>query len=80
MTPNELDLRQTLQEDASRIDAPGDFAAAAIGLDHRRSRRRTTLTAAAAAIAAVVVAALGPVVFGLTLQAMIVAGLAAAAS
>ncbi|NYF17413.1 hypothetical protein HDC37_002241 [Microbacterium sp. AK009] len=32
------------------------------------------------AIAAVVVASLGPVVFGLTLQAMIVAGLAAAAS
>ena len=55
MSPNELDLRQTLQEDASRIDAPGDFAAAAIGLDRRRSRRRTTLTAAAAAIAAVVV-------------------------
>ena len=29
MTPNELDLRQTLQEDASRIDATGDFATAA---------------------------------------------------
>lgn len=55
MTPNELDLRRTLQEDASRIDAPGDFAAAAIGLDRRRTRRRTTLTAAAAAIAAAVV-------------------------
>jgi len=59
MTPNELDLRQTLQEDASRIDATGDFATAAIGLERRRTRRRTTLTAAAAAIAAVVV----PVLF-----------------
>ncbi|WP_353509411.1 hypothetical protein [Intrasporangium sp.] len=55
MTPNELDLRQTLQEDASRIDATGDFATAAIGLERRRTRRRTTLTAAAAALAAVVV-------------------------
>ncbi len=59
MTPNELDLRQTLQEDASRIDATGDFATAAIGLERRRTRRRTTLTAAAAAIVAVVV----PVLF-----------------
>lgn len=55
MTPNELDLRQTLQEDASRIDATGDFATAAIGLERRRTRRRTTLTAAAAAIVAVIV-------------------------
>jgi hypothetical protein len=59
MSPNELDLRQTLQEDASRIDAPGDFAAAAIGLERRRTRRRTTLTAAAAVVAAAVV----PVLF-----------------
>jgi hypothetical protein len=59
MTPNELDLRQTLQEDASRIDATGDFATAAIGLERRRTRRRTTLTAAAAAVVAVVV----PVLF-----------------
>ncbi|HKX69352.1 MAG TPA: hypothetical protein VJN29_19220, partial [Intrasporangium sp.] len=55
MSPNELDLRQTLQEDASRIDASGDFAAAAIGLERRRTRRRTTLTAAAAVVAAAVV-------------------------
>ena len=40
MTPNELDLRQTLQEDASRIDATGDFATAAIGLERRRTRRQ----------------------------------------
>ncbi|MDV3221745.1 hypothetical protein [Intrasporangium sp.] len=55
MSPNELDLRQTLQEDAARIDATGDFATAAIGLERRRTRRRTTITAAAAAVAAAVV-------------------------
>ena len=48
MSPNELDLRSTLQQDAQRIDATGDFATAAIGLERRRARRRTAITAAGA--------------------------------
>jgi hypothetical protein len=55
MSPNEMDLRQTLQQDAERIDARGDFATAAIGLERRRARRRTTLTAGVAALAAAAV-------------------------
>jgi hypothetical protein len=49
MSPNELDLKSTLHEDAQRIDAIGDFATAAIGLERRRARRRTTVGAVAAA-------------------------------
>lgn len=51
MSPSELDLRQTLHHDAERIDATGDFARAAIGLERRRARRRTTIAAAAAVTA-----------------------------
>ncbi|ADU49379.1 hypothetical protein [Intrasporangium calvum] len=51
MSPSELDLRQTLHHDAERIDATGDFALAAIGLERRRARRRTTIAAAAAVTA-----------------------------
>ena len=55
MSPNEMDLRATLQQDANRIDAKGDFAAAAIGIERHRRRRRTAITAAAAALVAAVV-------------------------
>lgn len=51
MSPNELDLRRTLHHDAERIDATGDFAVAAIGLERRRARRRNTMAAAAAVTA-----------------------------
>jgi len=55
MSPTENELRSTLQRDADHIDATGDFAAAAIGIERHRRRRRTAITAAAAALVAAVV-------------------------
>lgn len=56
MSPNETDLRAGLRDAAQRVDAVGDFAAAAIGLERRRVRRRGMTVAAAAFVAVAAVA------------------------
>ena len=57
MSPNETELRESLRLEADRIDAVGDFAAAAITLERRRGRRRqATIVGAVAAVVAAAVA------------------------
>lgn len=53
MSPDEDDLRITLQEDADRISAKGNFATAAIRLERRRAHRRVVAGVAAAALVVV---------------------------
>lgn len=57
MSPSETELRESLRVEADRIDAVGDFAAAAITLERRRGRRRqaTIVGAVVAVVAAAVV-------------------------
>lgn len=55
MTPDEFDLRSFLDEEASRVDAPGDFPAAVFARK-RRSDKRRAVTAGVAVAAALAVA------------------------
>jgi hypothetical protein len=57
MSPSETELRESLRLEADRIDAVGDFAAAAMTLERRRGRRRqATIVGAVAAVLAAAVA------------------------
>lgn len=56
MSPNETELRAGLRHEAQRVDTIGDFASAAMALEHRRGRRRGVAIAATAFVAAAAVA------------------------
>lgn len=58
MSPSEMDLRATLRDEAERIDTPGNFAAAAMAIEHRARRRRVTAGALGGVLALAVAAPL----------------------